>query len=151
MFICQSCGSLGEAKSETPGSLAVEVVLWCCFLLPGVMYSVWRLSARKSGCAACGAQTLVPIASPVGQRLLAQYQPAAMEALRAGRPLLPPQPPQVSRGAIVAAAILWVMCLSVMAEDTRFWPNKMGGVFAGLAGLAVLAWAVRQYRRARRT
>lgn len=42
----------------------LEVVLWLCLLLPGVIYSLWRLSARRRVCAACGAH-VVPSDTPV--------------------------------------------------------------------------------------
>jgi ssDNA-binding Zn-finger/Zn-ribbon topoisomerase 1 len=51
---CPNCGYEGEAKTYTKGSLAVEIVLWLFFLLPGLIYSVWRLSSRYEGCPKCG-------------------------------------------------------------------------------------------------
>lgn len=62
---CTSCGHEGPAKTVTRGSIAVEIVLWICFLLPGLVYSVWRLSSKYKACTSCGSRTLVPTGSPV--------------------------------------------------------------------------------------
>lgn len=53
MYHCPNCLFEGEAKTETPGSFLVELLLWICFLIPGLIYSVWRLSARKKVCSRC--------------------------------------------------------------------------------------------------
>ncbi|HEY3654015.1 MAG TPA: hypothetical protein VGL34_03415 [Steroidobacteraceae bacterium] len=71
--ICSQCGTAGDSKTRTSGSILIELVLWCCFIVPGLIYSLWRLSSRKQVCRACGAASFVPLSSPVGQRLAATY------------------------------------------------------------------------------
>lgn len=63
-FYCAACGTFGRGRTHTPGHFLIEVVLWLCLLLPGVIYSLWRLSARRRVCAACGAH-VVPSDTPV--------------------------------------------------------------------------------------
>lgn len=75
-MVCTSCGSVGEPKSVTRGSFLIEVVLWLCFIIPGLLYSLWRLTTRHKGCRACGASTLVPTSSPIGRDVIARYQKA---------------------------------------------------------------------------
>ncbi len=54
--ICSNCRGVGNPTTTTPGSFLIELVLWCLFLLPGLIYSVWRISERKSNvCRMCGA------------------------------------------------------------------------------------------------
>lgn len=43
---CPRCGFDGYTKTVTPGSFAMELFLWLLFLLPGFIYSIWRLTAR---------------------------------------------------------------------------------------------------------
>lgn len=62
---CTSCGHEGPAKSVTRGNLAIEIILWLCFFVPGLIYSVWRLSSKYKACTSCGARSLVPVNSPV--------------------------------------------------------------------------------------
>jgi hypothetical protein len=43
---CPNCGTWGSPKTYTKGSFALEVLLWLCLLVPGLLYSVWRLASR---------------------------------------------------------------------------------------------------------
>ena len=70
-FICSNCGVQGKGKDNTSGSLAVEIILWFFFILPGLIYSIWRLSTRKKVCSECGQDALIPIDTPRGKKLLA--------------------------------------------------------------------------------
>lgn len=70
--ICPNCGFSGCTKTITKGSFSVELILWLFFLLPGVIYSVWRLASRYEGCPSCGAANLVPVNSPRGKQLLSE-------------------------------------------------------------------------------
>ncbi|HMJ88465.1 MAG TPA: hypothetical protein VK530_01545, partial [Candidatus Acidoferrum sp.] len=56
------------------GSIAIELVLWLLFCLPGIIYSVWRLTARKKVCPVCNSDALVPENSPRGRQLLAELR-----------------------------------------------------------------------------
>lgn len=51
----------------------IEVILWLMFLVPGIIYSIWRLTSRHQACAMCGGTGLIPLDSPVGQRLLLEH------------------------------------------------------------------------------
>ncbi len=61
----------------TSGSIAIEIVLWLAFLIPGLIYSIWRLTTRRDACAACGSAELVPENSPRGRELLLAYHAGA--------------------------------------------------------------------------
>lgn len=71
--ICKSCGTANNIKTETRGSLLIEIVLWLCFIVPGVIYSIWRHVSRRPVCAACGSPDLVPLNSPIGKKIAADY------------------------------------------------------------------------------
>jgi hypothetical protein len=79
-IICKSCGHYGEPGTVTKGSFAIEVILWLCFLVPGLIYSVWRVSSRADNCSMCGGTDLVPTDSPIGRKLLAEVSPQAVQA-----------------------------------------------------------------------
>lgn len=70
-MVCTTCGHHGPTVSRTRGSLLLEVVLWIMLIVPGVIYSVWRLTTRRPACSKCGGSTLVPADTPVGKQLLA--------------------------------------------------------------------------------
>ena len=73
-MICTNCGIRGDSKTFTPGSFFIEVILWICFIVPGVIYSIWRLTAKKKVCCACGSGPLIPTDTPVGRQLIAKFE-----------------------------------------------------------------------------
>jgi hypothetical protein len=83
--VCTSCGYVGEPKTMTKGSIAVEIVLWLCFLVPGLIYSIWRLSSRYDGCPSCGQITLIPVDSPMAQKFLRENLPEKLVSIDARR------------------------------------------------------------------
>lgn len=68
--VCINCGTHDRSVTRTRGSIWIELLLWMCFLVPGLVYSLWRLTTRRSVCAACSSENIVPPDSPVGQRML---------------------------------------------------------------------------------
>lgn len=64
-MFCSACGHEGPTKQITKGSTAIELVLWLLFLVPGLIYSIWRHNSRTAGCEVCGATTLIPPNSPM--------------------------------------------------------------------------------------
>ena len=72
-YVCAVCGSPTDGKRVTPGSLGLELLLWLFFLLPGIIYSAWRLASRRESCGVCGASEIVPVETPRGQMLAAQF------------------------------------------------------------------------------
>lgn len=72
-LICTQCGSVGKIKSETKGSIIIELILWLCFLVPGLIYSFWRLSNKSMVCKECGSSNLIPVDSPLGKKKMEEY------------------------------------------------------------------------------
>lgn len=64
-MFCKSCGYSGKTESHTPGNLLIEIILWLCFIVPGLIYSIWRISSRTAKCPQCGSKDLVPPDSPM--------------------------------------------------------------------------------------
>lgn len=71
-LICTACGARAGTRSATRGSILIEILLWLALLIPGLIYSLWRLTTRRQVCRACGSPDLIPIASPRGRQLLAE-------------------------------------------------------------------------------
>lgn len=68
--VCPNCRSVIHPARVTPGSTFLEVLLWLCFLLPGILYTAWCSANKKTVCPICGAQNLVPLSTPAGQALV---------------------------------------------------------------------------------
>lgn len=72
-FICSNCGYLGWPKKITKGSFLIELVLWICFIIPGLIYSLWRLASRYKACPQCKAPNMIPENTPRGQKLIKEF------------------------------------------------------------------------------
>lgn len=70
LLICTQCGHVGKSVYVTKGSMLAEAGLWLFFLLPGLIYSVWRLSSKTSVCAQCKNPSLIPLDSPNARKVL---------------------------------------------------------------------------------
>jgi len=71
-LICSNCGTVAKPKSVIKGNLIVEIILWVCFLFPGLVYSIWRLSTRAKVCPSCNAPNMLQLHSPLGKKLQKQ-------------------------------------------------------------------------------
>lgn len=80
--LCTACGFIGKPKSGNAGNFAVEVLLWLLFIIPGLVYSLWRISNVKRTCPKCGGKELIPPDTPMARQMIATFQAAAA----------PPQP-----------------------------------------------------------
>ena len=70
-YICTTCGTINNKPQKlTKGSMGIEVILWLMFLVPGMLYSIWRLSGRDQLMCHCCKGKVIPVSSPFGQRLL---------------------------------------------------------------------------------
>jgi hypothetical protein len=72
-YICPSCGTRGLPATKTKGSIFIEIILWLCLIVPGLIYSIWRLTTRQKVCPSCGNAGMIPIATPGGQQLAEQF------------------------------------------------------------------------------
>ncbi|HEY3914699.1 MAG TPA: hypothetical protein VGN61_09455 [Verrucomicrobiae bacterium] len=69
-WICTQCNYIGSLRSETQGSLIIEIALWFLCLLPGLIYSVWRLTTRRRVCPVCHSPSVIPARSPRGMQIV---------------------------------------------------------------------------------
>lgn len=60
-YWCTTCHHDAKA-AKRPGSIWIEIVLWLFFIIPGVIYSIWRLASSAKVCPHCGMATLIPAA-----------------------------------------------------------------------------------------
>ena len=51
------------------GSHVLEKMLWCFLILPGIIYSTWRLITKENVCPTCSSFAVFPINSIPGQKL----------------------------------------------------------------------------------
>jgi len=60
---CAVCDRTSFPITRRKGYFALEIVLWILFILPGIVYSVWRLCAPKDvKCPHCGSvNKMIPV------------------------------------------------------------------------------------------
>jgi len=71
--ICTNCGFKGKPKKNTKGSIAIEIVLWLAFIIPGLIYSIWRMTTKYYACPKCSATNMVALDSPRGKKLIEEF------------------------------------------------------------------------------
>lgn len=73
MMICKECGYHGKMKKHTKGSFIIEVFLWLMLLVPGIVYSLWRVTSKIKICPKCKSDKIIPLNSPAGKKLAEEY------------------------------------------------------------------------------
>ena len=70
--ICTQCHTVSSPEFTPRGSRWIELILWCCYLLPGLIYSIWRRAGHKDNivCPKCLGKTMIPVDTPRGQQLM---------------------------------------------------------------------------------
>jgi hypothetical protein len=57
-LLCRNCGYAGVGR--LPGNGFVEFILWFCYIVPGLIYSIWRRSTGRNVCPVCRAPHMIP-------------------------------------------------------------------------------------------
>ncbi len=60
-FYCMTC-SRTTKNPQIKGRGWIEFILWLCYIVPGLVYSIWRRSGNPSVCPLCERGTLIPAA-----------------------------------------------------------------------------------------
>jgi hypothetical protein len=72
-WICESCGRTApRPRAIKNGSPIIEIILWLAFILPGVIYSIWRITTVHSACIYCSGK-VIQTNSPRGISLARQF------------------------------------------------------------------------------
>jgi hypothetical protein len=71
--ICPVCGYKGKTILKLKGRSSIEVFLWILFIIPGLAYSIWRHTDHTYGCPNCISDKMVPICTPIGQKLSEEF------------------------------------------------------------------------------
>ena len=66
--VCKNCGFTGLPYRKTKGSLLLEIVCWLLLIIPGIIYSFWRITTRHDACPSCHSSDLIPIDSPLAKK-----------------------------------------------------------------------------------
>jgi len=71
MYYCLQCGGTPDRlKTRTRGSFRMEVFLWFILIIPGLIYSMWRLTSKAKVCPVCSSESVIPASSPIAVEAL---------------------------------------------------------------------------------
>ena len=80
-MLCTQCGTVAAPRRVTPGSGWITLVLLCFFIVPGLIYWIWRHTSTYAACANCGSKNVIPHASPVAREMIST-RPAVAASLQ---------------------------------------------------------------------
>ncbi|MCF8724052.1 hypothetical protein LQ236_002072 [Nitrospina gracilis] len=63
-YICLTCGCQRQPINVRRGHIAIEVLLYLFYIVPGVMYTLWRSVRRHDVCPKCRTPSIVKTTSP---------------------------------------------------------------------------------------
>lgn len=71
LYVCLRCRTTDYPRTRTKGSILIEIILWLCLIVPGLIYTLWRSTDGKVRvCRACGSEDIVPADSPAGRDMV---------------------------------------------------------------------------------
>jgi len=70
-MLCLNCEYVGKPKRVPKGLFAIELLLWLCFILPGLCYTIWRSRNIEMVCPKCKQPGMIPLNTPKAQKVLA--------------------------------------------------------------------------------
>ena len=71
---CPNCRTVAAPVIRNRGSLLVGLLLLLCFIVPGALYMLWAVSARKYSCPACHTDGVIPLDSPRAREEIGRRQ-----------------------------------------------------------------------------
>lgn len=109
-MICTNCGQVTNGKTAVKGNIAIEIVLWLFFIIPGIIYSLWRSSSRHKVCPVCGSTNLVPIDTPNGKHMLEQQGKTMEQAQTEAKESAPmAMPIKIVIGVVVFFVVIFII------------------------------------------
>lgn len=121
-MMCTECFRTAEASTLLEGSDVLEMIAWCCFGVPGLLYCWWRHALRIKVCSVCGSAELVREARAAAARS-PQHAPAVAETavrnlsgpIRWPRPFAVPRE-RLRHGFVLASLVgALFVCLAMVA------------------------------------
>jgi uncharacterized membrane protein YqaE (UPF0057 family) len=80
-IVCTSCLYVGYPMQSGKGNIIIEIILYCCGILPGIVYTLWRISSKQKVCPQCKLPNIIPINSVRGKQLVDQMNQSARPPL----------------------------------------------------------------------
>ncbi len=96
-YVCMECGCQRDPIDAKRGLLVIEIFMWLLYILPGVIYSIWRQVRKQQVCPNCRNPSIVLMSSSraMGMRRLMKTfsQPSTVNS-KNSKPNSSPKPIQ---------------------------------------------------------
>ena len=87
IFFCQDCELAGVGESSKRGSVLITIFLLLCFLIPGIVYMIYRNHTKGTQCEHCHSKNVIPITSAKVKKVLGDgYAEFVREAIEYAKP-----------------------------------------------------------------
>lgn len=70
-MLCLNCEHVGKPKRIPKGTFSIELLLYLCFIIPGLCYTIWRSRNVEDVCPKCKTAGMIPSDSPKAKKMLA--------------------------------------------------------------------------------
>ena len=94
-YICMECGCQRDPIDAKRGLLVIEIFMWLLYILPGVIYSIWRRVRKHKVCPNCRNPSMVLTSSSRAmemRRLMRTFSQSAMANSKILKPNASPKP-----------------------------------------------------------
>jgi len=108
-FVCSSCGYKGNPQARTKGNILIEIILWLFVIIPGLIYSIWRLTSKQKVCPRCSQDAMIPVNSPMGQKILSETKKYDKE------PTYHQPVKRSNMGAWIIGAIVLILAIPILS------------------------------------
>jgi len=58
-YVCMECGCQREPIDAKRGLLVIEIFMWLLYIIPGIIYSIWRRVRKQKVCSKCRTPSVV--------------------------------------------------------------------------------------------
>jgi hypothetical protein len=73
-IICRNCGNIGFSKEVIKGSLWITIILLFFYILPGIIYEIWRGTTKVFCCPKCNSQSIIPANTPAARKIEEEFK-----------------------------------------------------------------------------
>lgn len=111
IFFCQDCELAGVGESSQQGSVIITILLLLFFIIPGVLYMIYRSHTKGTQCEHCHSKNVIPITSAKVKKSLGEgYTDFVKDAVEYARPT---QRAQAREDFLIKGLIFLIVILMV--------------------------------------
>lgn len=117
ILFCQDCELAGVGASSKRGSVLITILLLCFFLIPGIVYMIYRNHTKGTQCEHCHSKNVIPITSAKVKKVLGDgYATFVKEALEYAKPI---QRAQARESFLINSFIVLVVVIVIGRCSTK--------------------------------